>query len=571
MAWRQSRYVLTASIVLVVLAIALTIWAERRYSDASKARNNADELLGVLSQMEGSLGLAETGQRGYLLTRDERHLGPYSESKKRVEFLIEHFEKINRDHEIKAKFQILKRLVIRKLSELQQPLNVTDTFDSSSAEWSRLLTDNLQLSGQQHEQFLALRALVYQFELLAESKATTYRSIEVSGIVAIFIAAFFLVAIAHYQNRLASQQLELLEVDSQRRGLSVRLQVILNNMPMGCMVTNEDGIIIYWNPACERVYGYSERDVLNRSVYGLVLEEHTQHDYQYVFDQLHADIPVVSGVSRNRKKDGTWFWCEWHCSMVQAEDKQLSGYLTMLTDVTLQKESHESLEEHKQQLSELSQRLLTAHADERKRVAQILHDQLAQNLAAVKLTLDGVLASAAQQSEVEAEVSVWRQHMPNLLLMLSHALGDVRELLNELRPPLLDEFGIVMALKNDVMLQSRPSDLLIEWPPEQPVSRRFPAHVEQTVFFVLREAINNALSHAKASKILISVRETRQETLFSVVDDGVGFDPNAMARLPGHYGLIGMRERANSIGAGLNIQSKLGRGTEVQLSLRMEQ
>ncbi len=570
-AWRQSRFILISALLLVVVAIVITLWAERHYSRATKAKNVSDDLLGIISQMEGTLALAETGQRGFLWTKDERYLPTYDEAKKSVVMLISRFEHASRDPEINAKFMLLKRVMIAKLSELEHTLELMKKKEHSDIELQKSVTDNLQYSTQLREQFAALRALILQFELQAESKVALYRSVATSGIVTIFICAFFLMAITHFQNTLARQQLELLEIDAQRRGLNARLQVILKNMPMGCMVTDEKGLIIYWNPACEDVYGYKENEVLNRSIYGLLLEDYRRNDYAYVTEQLHAGVPVVSGVTRNRKRDGSWFWCEWHCSLVQAEDKRLSGYLTMLSDVTLQKESHESLEEHKQQLSELSQRLLTAHADERKRVAQIVHDQLAQNLAAVKLTLDGVLINAAQQQELESEIKVWREHMPRLLLMLSHALGDARELLNDLRPPLLEEFGIIMALKNDVMLLARPGDLLIEWPSEQLVIHRFPAHVEQTVFFVLREAINNAMSHAKASKIVISVQETTNDTIFSVVDDGVGFDPGAMARLPGHYGLIGMRERANSIGAGLSIQSKLNRGTEVQLSLRVEQ
>jgi signal transduction histidine kinase len=145
---------------------------------------------------------------------------------------------------------------------------------------------------------------------------------------------------------------------------------------------------------------------------------------------------------------------------------------------------------------------------------------------------------------------------------------QVRSVLSELRPPLLDELGLAAALDNEirqhapaegdarVTLDAGSDAQLQRWPPD----------VEYAVFMVAREALINALRHASASQITLCLEGDEHRLTLGVVDDGIGIAPDARLSRPGHLGLVGMRERAHAIGAELHIGDAAGHGTMVTLT-----
>jgi signal transduction histidine kinase len=213
------------------------------------------------------------------------------------------------------------------------------------------------------------------------------------------------------------------------------------------------------------------------------------------------------------------------------------------------------LQQHRQELSKLTEQLLEQEKLTTSKLAQALHDQLGQTLTAARLMLD--VQMNTQPTESGRSMGV----------LLGQAMEQVRSLLMELRPPMLEENGLGPALQNEidrVYPPGLPCDITLD-ASEGFMASRWPANVEYAFFMIAREAISNALSHAKADLIQVLLRLEPQGLSMEVADDGQGFVPASGAELAGHLGLVGMKERAAAVHARLSFSSLVGDGTRVKL------
>ncbi len=229
-------------------------------------------------------------------------------------------------------------------------------------------------------------------------------------------------------------------------------------------------------------------------------------------------------------------------------------------DMTDAHEAAQRVAESRAELAALTRRLLAQEKDTTRRLAQVLHDELGQTLAAMRLVHDA--------GTVRAEGGGVPRHLAEQLdRLIGDANRQVRQVLVELRPPLLDEQGLVAALDDELrQRQALHPELTLRFDASAAVrARRWPPGVEYAAFMVAREALNNALRHARARVIVVLVEGDEGRLDAFVRDDGRGMPERAPADRPGHLGMVGMRERALAIGARLRIESLAGTGTTVQL------
>jgi signal transduction histidine kinase len=202
---------------------------------------------------------------------------------------------------------------------------------------------------------------------------------------------------------------------------------------------------------------------------------------------------------------------------------------------------------------ELSRRLFQIQEDERRHLARELHDQLGQALTAAKIDLQ-----AAQGLEEHTAIV---QRLDDSIATLERLLQQVRQLSLELRPPLLDDLGLVPALRWYLDQQAQRAGLRVEFFAD-PAPERVDAATETACFRVAQEALTNVVRHARAETVNVELDRT-PETLHLVVrDDGIGFDV-ATAQQGASLGLLGMRERVTLLGGEFDCKSAPGRGTEV--------
>jgi signal transduction histidine kinase len=201
----------------------------------------------------------------------------------------------------------------------------------------------------------------------------------------------------------------------------------------------------------------------------------------------------------------------------------------------------------------LSGRLITAHEDERRWLARELHDDITQRLAG--LAIDAARLSAAELSPADTEA---RRSIRGGLVQLSE---DVHDLSYRLHPSVLDDLGLVEALKAECERVARVESIQVNVQADR-LPQSMPKEVALGIYRVAQEALRNVARHAKASMVQLSLALNEGGLLLTITDNGRGFDPGAPARRPS-VGHASMRERIRSLGGKLDIQSTPGMGSTV--------
>ncbi len=199
----------------------------------------------------------------------------------------------------------------------------------------------------------------------------------------------------------------------------------------------------------------------------------------------------------------------------------------------------------------LLRQLLSAHEDERRRLACDLHDGVGQAL--VTLSVGLACLSGAEHAGPVAE-SARRLHQ-----VAVESLDEIRRLAHGLRPASLDDHGLTAALRRLTEVFSRVHGIQAALLVPDESADRFPPEVESTVYRIVQEALSNVAKHARARTVDVLLELSPSHVWASVTDDGVGIEPG---RPPG-FGLKGMQERAELLGGALRVESTVGRGTVV--------
>ena len=282
--------------------------------------------------------------------------------------------------------------------------------------------------------------------------------------------------------------------------------------------------------------------------------ERCQEIYNTAFDQrlsFRMDYRV-------RHADGTYHWVSDDGTPRYDTQGEFLGYIGFCMDVTERKQLEETLREHSIQLQELSRRVLAAQETERRRVAIELHDELAQALTAIKINLQSHNRFTSQSSaEIDAEN----------ITIVENALQQVRRLALALRPSMLDDLGLVSALRWIAQQTEARSHLVVRVRTAKLPTRLSP-EIETAGFRIVQAALNNVLRHANAQQVEIELHIEADSLTLCVQDDGCGFDLPAMrahALAGGSIGILGMQERATLIGGQLDIESTAGQGTRIRL------
>lgn len=197
---------------------------------------------------------------------------------------------------------------------------------------------------------------------------------------------------------------------------------------------------------------------------------------------------------------------------------------------------------------------------ERNRLARELHDTLAHTLTGLSVSLE----TAQAMFDIDPQKS--RELLSRSLKSTRSGIEETRRALKSLRASPLDDLGLKLAISE--MAESASArcgfSLKLNLPVKMPAVR---PEVEQCLFRVVQEAVENICHHANAKKVKISLAFSEKICRLSILDDGIGFDTTQPGK-PNHYGLMGMRERAQAIGAQLEISSQPGMGSSIELMIR---
>jgi signal transduction histidine kinase len=217
---------------------------------------------------------------------------------------------------------------------------------------------------------------------------------------------------------------------------------------------------------------------------------------------------------------------------------------------------HREADRARSELRKLNTSLLATVEEERKKLSRELHDQVGQQLSAIVIELGNV------ESGLPPTSKALREQIKNARGLAETGIAMVRDLALLLRPSMLDDLGLVAALKWHAREVSRRTGVHVEVVAEG-IVEELPDEHRTCIYRVVQEAVNNSISHAKPRLVRITLLQRPDEIQVSVQDDGSGFDPQQDKGI----GILGMQERVQSLGGRMHIDSKPGSGAVLSLVL----
>lgn len=227
-----------------------------------------------------------------------------------------------------------------------------------------------------------------------------------------------------------------------------------------------------------------------------------------------------------------------------------------------QKELEHEIDERRQAQAahvDLLRRMVRVQEEERRRISRELHDQCGQEVTAMRLSLKSMEESMVTHAASD-------QHFENLRKLLDQLARDMHHIAIELRPPVLDDLGLQIAMESYVSSWNRRTGIAAGFACQGLSRKKIPEEVETALYRVLQEALTNVARHAGAKRVSVILEGTEQGIVEIIEDEGQGFDTSTLssaAELKQHLGVLGMRERIEAFGGSLEIESTIGTGTSV--------
>src|SRR5579859_3248546 len=217
---------------------------------------------------------------------------------------------------------------------------------------------------------------------------------------------------------------------------------------------------------------------------------------------------------------------------------------------------YQALNRSRLELEGLSARLVQAQEEERRSISRELHDEVGQSLGAL-------LVDVARLSKlVPSEDRITQAQIAQIKSVAETAVKSIRDIALLLRPPMLDDLGLVPALEWQAREISRRSDMEVEVQ-SQNVSEDLGDEIKVTIYRLVQEALNNAANHASAKNAKVTILQGQDKIAVEISDDGQGFDPERKRGM----GILGMEERVRRLGGALSINSAPGNGATVKAEL----
>jgi len=336
------------------------------------------------------------------------------------------------------------------------------------------------------------------------------------------------------------------------------LRTILDTEPECVKVLNSKGELLSMNPAgLAMIEADNQQQVLGRRMTELVDEK-----YRIGFNRLSKEVFngnsgtfefEVTGLKGSRR------WLETHAVPLKDTAGKIITLLGVTRDITQRKKHEAEITNTTEQLRQLTSHLQTVREDERKRIAREIHDELGQQLTAIKMDTVWI------DQQIPVETVAIKDKLQNMLELLDGSHQSVRKILNELRPAVLDDNGLLEALQWQGRQFTESTGTPMHFASNQ-TSIKLPQETAICIFRVYQEALTNIMRYAGAGKVLSSLNIINNSIILTIEDDGKGFD-TGMAETKKRFGLLGMKERVNSLKGKFDLVSSPGKGTKIVISL----
>jgi PAS domain S-box-containing protein len=336
----------------------------------------------------------------------------------------------------------------------------------------------------------------------------------------------------------------------------LKLGAILDQAYQFIGLLTPDGVVLEINKSALAFIGVPAADIRNRPFWETPWWSHSPPLQQELREAVKkaAQGEFVRMEVTHLSADGALHWIDFSLKPVKDETGKVAFLIPEGRDITARKHIEEAL--HKEQ--HLLRTLLDLNEQDRKLTAYEIHDGLAQQLAGALYKFQSIDALNERDPDGAREL------FDESLQLLRGAMAETRRLISGLRPPILDESGVIDAVEYLISEQSRQDGAEIEFVHPEELGRLAPP-LESAVFRIVQECLTNACRYSKSDKIRVEINRTEDRIHIEIRDWGVGFDPTGVSYA--HYGLQGIRERARLLDGTATIESAPGKGTCVSVDL----
>ena len=350
---------------------------------------------------------------------------------------------------------------------------------------------------------------------------------------------------------------------TERKKAEEQLQLhsnIMTNLSEGInLVRASDGTLIYTNPQFEKMFGYGPDELIGKhvSILNASPDNRGKEQVKEILNSLEKKNKW-KGEIENIEKDGTVFFS--YASIIKSKHHEFGEvFISAQIDITENKQAEEELKHSQKELQKLAAHMQVATEQERGLIASELHDEVGQALTGLKMD---IYAIKNKMSKDQKKIPSEFQRMENLL---DETIRKLRQIYSDLRPNLLDHFGVGEAMRQhciDFQEQSGIKCTFYQDPEEIVLDE----NRSIALYRIIQGAINNVKWHSRATKVDVRLEEIGPNLKLTIKDNGIGIKEEQI-KSSNSFGLIGMRERARYLGGELKIKGIPDKGTTVILEI----
>jgi PAS domain S-box-containing protein len=323
---------------------------------------------------------------------------------------------------------------------------------------------------------------------------------------------------------------------------------LINNLPGIFYLYDEEGRFLRWNKNFEAVTGYDGDEIKNmhpKDFYDASLHEFVAKRIESVFREKSPGVEALL-LTKSKKKIPFYF------NSMSINYKSKPCLIGMGMDISSQKKAEE-------EIRRLASHLQDIREEERKRIGREIHDELGQQLTAIKMDVSWL------NKKLPEEPSLIKTKLKNVINLLDSSNLSIRRILNELRPSILEKHGFIESMEwLGVQFTKNTGIPVIFKSPETELT--LPEVIITGLFRIYQEALNNITKYAQATEVASTLNVEEDLLVFTVEDNGQGFDPNNIVSKKS-FGILGMKERIILLGGEFELTSAPGNGTKIYIFL----
>lgn len=330
---------------------------------------------------------------------------------------------------------------------------------------------------------------------------------------------------------------------------------LVENFPVGIGITALDGRPILRNIAQARILGYDSAEELFS--FPVITRYYNPEDRKRFIEQAGKGM-VKDFEVQMKRKDGSPVWCSL-TAIPQTNEEGEQQFITVTQDISERKQAEDILRSSREEMRNLAMHIESVREEERTLIAREIHDEFGQTLTALQMDMFWLKGQIpGNRRQVIAKID-------EMLGLVDATADRVREISYELRPGILDDFGLEAALEwavNNFAERTKiKCDVTVE-----PENVTLDKDLTTVIYRILVESLNNIARHAGATGVKVSLRVNSEQAAFHIEDNGRGITPDEV-RDHRSFGLLGMKERVTYRGGKIDIRGVPGEGTFIDITL----